>query len=195
MWILTVWLPTGLVPPSRTASTTPGSRTPTWCGSGGRRSPLQPHVSRSSWLTSSTDGSRWPPSTKSCSGPTRARHKPPAARPRQTCQRHPQQPSPSEGGLPDNSGRDFRRRLWAVMCPFWLELLNLVKKSEKKTWWEEPAPGVICRDLTPLHLRSESIVSHGRELLVTRAWCFLLYLMDFVRTGQDVVFKLVPQGL
>ena len=76
----------GRVPPSRTASTTPGCRMPTWWGCGGRPSPSPPRASKTSWLSSSEAVSRWPPSTASCCAPTRTRlpappHPPPPSRP------------------------------------------------------------------------------------------------------------------
>lgn len=197
IWILTVWSSTGPVPPLRTASITPGFKMPTWCAFVGRLSPLQLPVSRNSWPTSSAGERWWPPSTKFSCGPTRALHKPPPAPPRQMCQLHPPHLSPSENRLPNTSWRDFKTRLWAVRlgCPFRFELLNLVGKKKKRTS-KKPAVAVIYRDVTSFCflVLKEDLKEHRRELLVTRAWLHFFY-GGLVHTRQDVVFKLVPQGL
>lgn len=173
VWILTVWSSTGPVPPLRTASVTPGFRTPTWCAFVGRLSPLQPPVSRNSWPTSSAGNRRWPPSTKFSCGPTRAHHKPPPAPPRQICQHHLSHLSPSENRLPNTRWRDFKTRLRAAGWggPFRFELLNVVGRKKP----QETSSGCDLRRFLFLFWFWKRIFSHWRELLVTRAWVHFLY--------------------
>lgn len=146
-WILTVWSSTGPDPPLRTASITRGFKMPTWCAFVGRPSPLQLPVSRNSWPTSSAGGSKWPPSTKFSCGPTRARHKPPPAPPRQMCQHHPPHLSPNENRLPNTSWRGLRTRLWAAWWggPFRFELSWTWSEDKKKL--KKPAVAEIYRDV------------------------------------------------
>lgn len=150
---------------------------PTWCAFVGRLSPLLPPVSRNSWPTSSAGERRWPPSTKFSCGPTRARHKPPPAPPRQMCQLHPPHLSPSENTLPNTSWRDFkggtssgktlgREVGWSLQV--WVVELGRKKKKKKKT--QETSSGCNLQRRHFLFFsgsdgESERMRSHPRELL------------------------------
>lgn len=177
---LNVWSSTGHVPPLRTASITPGFRTPTWCASGGRLSPLRPPVSRNSWPTSSIGDRRWPPGTRFFCGPTRARHKPPPAPPRQLCQRHPSHLSPSENRLPNTRWRDFKARLWAARWggPFRFQSLN----------FGQTRSGCDLQRFLFLFWLQKGTLSN-------KSLFAFFYTVDLVHARQDVVLKLVPQGL
>ena len=158
---------------------------PTWCGSVGRLSPLQPPVSRISWPNSSAGGRWWPPSTKFSCGPTRAHRKRPPAPPRRTCPLHPPHPSPSEHRLPHVGWQDCRTRRWGG--PFRFELLNLVGRKRET---QETSSGCDLqrRSFSFLVLKEnrKRILSHRRELLLTRAWVhFFLYGGPlFIRGGM-----------
>lgn len=161
---------------------------PTWCAFVGRLSPLLPPVSRNSWPTSSAGERRWPPSTKFSCGPTRARHKPPPAPPRQMCQLHPPHLSPSENTLPNTSWRDFkggtssgktlgREVGWSLQV--WVVELGRKKKKKKKL--KKPAVAVICRDVTSFSFLvlmenlKECVHTQGNSYKVTRAWLHFIY--------------------